>query len=190
MPALEAQAALSSADVAWRRGQRQEAAASLRKVLALKPGADLERNAEVKLAAVQDPKSGEAIWRYLQPASGAEELRLFRLQLALEADPDNPQLRYLLGRRLAQQGLPSLASQHLGQALASGSLADPLVREAWRLKLQAEFEAGDCKGVRQDVGRLPDLGAAFKAAADDWRARCDFEEQTFHGPLAPEASLP
>jgi hypothetical protein len=44
--------------------------------------------------------------------------------------------------------------------------------------------------VRQDVGRLPDLGAAFKAAADDWRARCDFEEQAFHGPFVSDDRSP
>jgi hypothetical protein len=183
-PAVWAQLVLALADVEWRAGDRDDAATELRSVLAKKPGADIERNALVKLSAMgpSPSRSSEAIWRYLQPGHG--ELRVLDLQLALEAEPQNPMLLYLLGRRLAMEGWPWLAAEYLGRALIVG-LPGPIAKEAWRLKTQAEFEASDCPQVRKDVGRMPDFGTALRATVDEWRERCDFEDAHFHGTLSP-----
>jgi hypothetical protein len=136
----------------------------------------------VKLAALQSSVAGPAILAYFRP--GKDEVKLLRLREALEREPDNAYVAYLLGRRL-EQDAPRAAARYLGQALQR-ELPDSIRREALRLKLGALFLAGDCAGVRNETGQLPDLGAPLKARGEEWVARCEFEERTFHGPLPPE----
>ena len=185
-PSLEAEVALAEADLAYQRNRPQEAAQALERVLALKPGPDFERTAEVKLAATADPKVGAALWQYFQP--GAEEVRLLKLRVAWESARENPFLNYLLGRRLLQAGEPRLSAQHLTLALAQ-TLPESIQREAERLRLQALYEAGDCPGVEDALGHLPDLGVAFRAQSEEWRERCDFERTAFHGALVPSGDF-
>ena len=181
-PSLSAQVALAQADLAFRRGLKAEAAQTLQRVLDLKPGLDLERNAEVKLAAVADVSAGASLWTYLQP--GPEAARTKALLEALQLSPTSPYPHYLQGRRLALTQHPAEAVDELGRALKS-PLPDALRREALRLKLQAGFEAGDCSAVRADVTHAPHLGGGFALLAAEWRERCDFEDATFHGALVP-----
>ncbi|HVE81859.1 MAG TPA: hypothetical protein VND93_03390 [Myxococcales bacterium] len=181
-PALEAEVLLEHADVAAGAGQREDAARLLKQVLELKPAGAVDRTARVKLAALGSAASGPAIFAYFRP--GREEVKLLRLKEALDQDKENPYLAYLLGRRASPEA-PKLAARYLGQALQR-DLPDSIRREALRLRLEALFLSGDCAGVRNDAGQLPDLGAALKARAADWVERCDFEERTFRGPLVPE----
>ena len=183
-PALRAQVLLEHADLSTGTGKGEEAVALLKAVLEMKLSSGLDRTARVKLAALQSSagSSGPALTAYFRP--GREEVKLLRLREALDGDRENPYLNYLLGRRAAQDA-PRLAVRYLGQALQK-ELPDSLRREAIRLRLEALFLAGDCAGVRNDVGQLPDLGAALKARAAEWVARCEFEEKTFKGPLAAE----
>ena len=182
-PALEAEVAMAQSDLAWQRGKPQEAATSLARVISLKPGPELERSAAIKLAAVGDARVGPALFDYFQP--GAEDLRLLKLELALEREPANLFVNYLLGRRLEQEGMPALAVKRLTAALA-GDLPEAIEREALRIRIQALYEAGDCNGVADALGKLPDLGTAFRALTDEWGARCVFEQQSFHAPLVPD----
>jgi len=182
-PALEAEVAMAMADLEWRRGRTAEVEKLLARVIELKPSASTERAARIKLAALHLP-AGPAVWAYLgdQP----EELKLLGLREALDSNGAQPYLSYLLGRRLTQLGFGSLAARYLTPALLA-PLPDSLRREALRLKVEAEFLAGDCAGVKNDLGQLPDFGASYKASLLEWRERCEFEERAFNGPLVSQS---
>ncbi|MFP2910996.1 hypothetical protein ACLESD_39365 [Pyxidicoccus sp. 3LFB2] len=156
-------------------------------MLAKDAGPELTRTAQVKLAALDSPARRSAIDAYFRAPQ--EELRLLLLSRALDALPTDPYLRYLLGRRLHQVGAPSLASEELGRALLAEGLPEELRREAVRLRVESAYLAGDCGAVRHELGALPDFGPAFRATADEWRERCDFEETTFRGPLVPRQAF-
>jgi len=179
-PALAAEVMLQHADILTNAAKPEEAVALLKAVLDLKLTSALDRTARVKLFAAQTGNaSGQALLAYFRP--GREEVKLLRLREALERDPENQYLAYLLGRRSAQDA-PRLAARYLEKALQK-ELPDSIKREAIRLRLEALFLSGDCAGVRNDAGQLPDLGAALKARATEWVERCEFEEKTFKGPL-------
>ncbi|WNZ64569.1 hypothetical protein QEG98_13360 [Myxococcus sp. MxC21-1] len=116
-------------------------------------------------------------------------MRLLILARALAAVPTDPFLNYLMGRRLQQVGSPVLATGYLQQALAAEGLPEALRREALRMRVESAYLSGDCGAVRHEVGALPDFGAAFRASADEWRERCDFEEKTFRGLLVPRQAF-
>jgi hypothetical protein len=184
---LEAEVAMARADVEMRREQPDAARRFLDFALAKDAGPELTRTAQVKLAALEVPARRAPIEAYFR--STHEELRLLLLSRALDALPQDPYLRYLLGRRLHQVGAPLLAGEELQRALLAEGLPEALRREALRLRVEAAYLAGDCGAVRHEMGALPDFGAAFRATADEWRERCDFEETTFRGPLVPRQAF-
>ncbi|MDC0714907.1 hypothetical protein POL68_41040 [Stigmatella sp. ncwal1] len=187
-PALEAEVAMKQADMALRLTQLDEARRHLERVLALAPSPELERTAQVKLSALESPSRLETIERFFRDPR--EDMRLLRLSWALETAPKDPILHYLLGRRLHQVGEPSLAVEHLHRTLeAVPPLSEALRRETLRLLVEASYLAGDCGAVRHEVGVLPDFGPAFKMAATEWVARCDFEEGALGGPLVPRRAF-
>ncbi|MBF5044924.1 hypothetical protein FGE12_21160 [Aggregicoccus sp. 17bor-14] len=189
--AQEAEVQLAVADLALSRERPEEARAALERALQLAATPEATRTAQVKLAALESPARARAIGGYFR--QDAEELRLLRLALALEQLPRDPYLHYLLGRRLAQAGAPRLALEHLAQALAPRGGEEPLPaeirREALRLQVQSAYEAGDCGAVRHEVGALPELGRALLREAQEWQARCDFEDRQLKGPLVPEEAF-
>ena len=183
-PALEAEVAMAVADLEWRRGRVDPAEQHLKKVIELRPSALMERAARIKLAVLRS-KAGPAVWTYL--SDQPEELRLLGLKEALEQDAAaGPYLSYLLGRRLTQLGVGSLATGYLSRSL-SAPLPDSIRREAMRLKVEAAYLNGDCAGVKNDVGHLPDFGSTLKASILEWQERCQFEERIFKGPLVSQS---
>ncbi len=182
-PALAAEVAMAQADLEWKRGRSDEAGRLLAKVIELKPSASLERSARIKLAALHS-KAARAVWAYLgeQP----EEVKLLGLKEAMEQGVGQPYLSYLLGRRLTQLGLGSMALGYLAQTLAA-PVPESIRREAIRLKIEALYLSGDCAGVRNEVGHLPDLGQSLKTSMLEWQARCDFEDRTFDGPVVSQS---
>jgi hypothetical protein len=183
-PALEAEVAMAQADVEWRRARIDQVEQNLKKVIELKPSALMERAARIKLAVLRS-RAGPAVWAYLgdQP----EELKLLGLKEALEQDAAKPYLSYLLGRRLTQLGVGSLATGYLAQALSASPLPDSIRREAIRLKIEAQYLTGDCAGVKDEMGHLPDFGPAYKSSLVEWQDRCEFEERAFNGPLVSQS---
>ena len=181
-PALEAQVALARADLAWDSGDLQTAGAALQQTASLRPGRDLEREAEVKRVALSDARLRPMLHAFFDASS--EELRLWVLERARETAPDDGVVNYLLGRRLLAVGLPTEAAEALARAL-SATLPEQVNREAWRLLVSAHYRAGDCAAVRSDLGRMPDLSDALRAEMTEWQARCAFEERAFNGPLVP-----
>jgi len=181
-PALEAQVALARADLAWDAGDLQAAGASLQQAASLRPGRDLEREAEVKRVALADARLRPMLHAFFDASS--DELRLWVLERARESAPEDGVVNYLLGRRLLAVGLPAEAADALGRAL-SATLPEQVNREAWRLLVSAHYRDGDCAAVRSDLGRMPDLSEPLRAEVTEWQARCTFEEQTFNGPLVP-----
>ncbi|WP_174258744.1 hypothetical protein [Myxococcus xanthus] len=184
---LEAEVAMARADVALRREQPGEARRFLDTVLSKDAGPELTRTAQVKLAAMEDAARQAPIDAYFR--AGQDEVRLLLLARALAAVPTDPFLNYLMGRRLQQVGSPVLATGYLQQALAAEGLPEALRREALRMRVESAYLSGDCGAVRHEVGALPDFGAAFRASADEWRERCDFEEKTFRGLLVPRQAF-
>jgi tetratricopeptide (TPR) repeat protein len=181
-PALEAQVALARADLAWSTGDLQAAGAALQQVASLHPGRDVEREAQVKRAALSDARVRPALHAFFD--SGSDELRLWTLERAREAAPEDGVVNYLLGRRLLALGIPAEAAEALGRAV-SGSLPEQVTQEAWRLLVSAHYRAGDCAAVRSDLGRMPDLSESVRLEVTEWQARCVFEERAFNGPLVP-----
>ena len=181
-PALEAQLALARADLAWSHGDLQSAGALLQQAAALRPGRDLEREAEVKLAALAEARLRPMLHAFFDAST--DEFRLWTLERAREISPEDGVVNYLLGRRLLLLGIPGEAAEALGRAL-SATLPEQVAREAWRLVVSAHYRAGDCAAVRADLGRMPDLSEAVRAEVTEWQARCVFEERVFNGPLVP-----
>jgi len=181
-PSLEAQVALARADLAWAADDTQTAGAALEQARSLHPGPDLERQAEVKRAALSDPRIAADIRAFFDTSS--DELRLHQLERAQQRAPDSAVTSYLLGRRLLALNLPAEAAEALGKAVA-GALPDVVAREAWRLLIAADYQAGDCAAVRADLGRMPDLATPLRGEVTEWQARCDFEGRSFNGPLVP-----
>jgi tetratricopeptide (TPR) repeat protein len=186
-PVLAAEVALAQADLAVELKAGEEARAHLERVVGFKPGPELVRGALVRRAALDSPALAAPVRSYFRDLR--EDLRLWRLGRALAAQPGEPYLNYLLGRRLVQSGAPVEAAGHLTRALLGEPLPEPLHREALRLRLQASYLAGDCAAVRTDAGALPGLGEGFATEAREWVARCDFEQQAFAGALVPSESL-
>ncbi|WP_171817936.1 hypothetical protein [Pyxidicoccus fallax] len=184
---LEAEVAMARADVELKREQPDAARRFLDTVLAKDATPELTRTAHVKLAALDSPARRPPIDAWF--SASRDELRLLLLSRALVALPGDPFLNYLLGRRLNQVGAPGLAAEPLQRALADETLPHALRKEAFRLRVESAYLAGDCGAVRHEVGALPDFGAAFRASADEWRERCDFEETTFRGPLVPRQAF-
>ena len=184
-PALEAEVVMDQADMALRLEQLDAAKQYLERVLALAPSPELTRSAQIKLASLDSPSRLNTVERYFR--SRKEELRLLYLSRALETAPKDPYLNYLLGRRLQQVGDPMLAVEFISRALASISevLPEAVRREALKMMVESSYLAGDCGAVRHELGALPDFGPAFRKAADEWGARCDFEDAAFQGPLVP-----
>jgi tetratricopeptide (TPR) repeat protein len=184
--ALAADVAIARADIALRLGQSAEARAQLERVLTLAASPEATRTALVKLAALESPGRLTPVQAYFRALR--EELRVVLLARALEASPKDAYLHYLLGRRLHASGAPTLALEHLGRAM-QGELPEPIRREALRLVIESAYLAGDCGAVRHEVGALPDYGPAFRAIADEWVARCEFEDGAFRGPLVPRQAF-
>ena len=181
-PSLEGQVAVARADILWGNGDLQGAGAALQQAQSLRPGRELEREAEVKRTALGDGRVRPLLRTYFDATS--DELRLYALERALEMAPEDGVVNYLLGRRLLAVGIPAEAATALGRAVST-TLPEQVSREAWRLLVSAHYRAGDCAAVRSDLGRMPDLSDAIRAEVTEWQARCEFEERTFHGPLVP-----
>lgn len=181
-PALEAQVSLARADLAWSSGDLQAAGAALQLAASLRPGRDLEREAEVKRAALSDARIRPVLHAFFDAST--DELRLWALERARQLAPEDGVVNYLLGRRLLALGIPGEAAEALGRALAA-MLPEQVKREAWRLVVAAHYRAGDCAAVRSDLGRMPDLSEAVRVEVTEWQARCVFEERAFNGPLVP-----
>jgi tetratricopeptide (TPR) repeat protein len=182
-PQLKAETFMAEADASWLLQRPEATAQLLEKVISLKPSASVLRTAHVKLSASDGSAVSAAVWGYFQP--GQDELKLLRLREAVGVAPDDVALNYLLGRRLEQAHAPNLAVAYLTRALMK-DLPDSLRRESLRLKVQAEYESGDCNAVTQTLGELPGYGTAFKEWMLEWKARCEFELKKYPKLLSPE----
>jgi tetratricopeptide (TPR) repeat protein len=181
-PSLEAQVALARADLAWSSGDLQTAGAALEQAASLRPGRDLEREAEVKRVALADSRIRAELHAFFDASS--DELRLWALERARQLAPEDGVVNYLLGRRLLALNIPREAADALARALTA-TLPEQVNREAWRLLVSAHYRAGDCAAVRSDLGRMPDLSDSVRAEVTEWQARCAFEERSLNGPLVP-----
>ncbi len=181
LPSLEVEAGLARVKLAFLSGEWDDMPALLEQLASAKPGLDLERQVAVWRAAQGTGEVGSALMAYL---AHPDELRALGLQRVLGKTPDQPLVHYLLARRVLEAGAPAAASVHLRTALALG-LPPPVDREAWRLRVQADYMAGDCGAVADDAGQLPDFGPGLRAEVTEWQKRCAFDVRTFNGPLVP-----
>lgn len=189
-PALVAEVALAQADLALLRSRPEEARSYLQHVLGVAPSPDIARTAQVKLAALDSAQVAAGVAAYFDMSR--EDLRLLKLQRALLLAPQNRYINYLLGRRLGYAGAPDLAGPHLARTLEESEeppISREIQREAWRLRLETAYLAGDCATVRSDVARVPAFDEAFSVQSQQWVTRCDFEDAHFGGPLRPNAAL-
>ncbi len=181
LPALEVETGLARVRLAFLSGEWDDAPALLEQLANAKPGLNLERQVAVWRAAETAGDAGRSVMAYL---ARPDELRELGLQRALATAPEQPLVHYLLGRRLLDLGAPAAGGAHLRTALALG-LPPPVDREAWRLRVSADYLAGDCGAVADDAGQLPAFGPGLRAEVTEWQARCAFDVKTFKGPLVP-----
>jgi tetratricopeptide (TPR) repeat protein len=184
-PSLAAQVALVRADLLWRE-KPQAAREVLERSLKLSPGPALTRTAQVRLAAIDHPESAPSVSAYFAPLQ--EDLKLWRLQEAVNAHPDDAVGRYLLGRRLVADEVGPEALANLSSARAH-PLPPEVEREALRLELLAGYLAGDCGHVRTLAQTAPRTEPAFAQTVEEWVARCDFEQTQYGGALVPRGAF-
>ena len=119
-PSLEAQVALARADLAWSRRRPPAAGACCSRPPALRPGRDLEREAEVKRVA----SPTRACVRCCTPSStqAPTSCGCGRWSARREVAPEDGVVNYLLGRRLlAARASPARRAMHSGRALADSA---------------------------------------------------------------------
>lgn len=181
-PSIAAQVALVRAELLWRKDPAAGREV-LQQTIALHPGPELTRTAQVRLAAIDHPESAQSVQAYFAPE--AEDLKLWRLQQAVNAHPDDGVGHYLLGRKLALDEVGPEALTNLAAARAHGLPAE-VEREALRLELLAAYLAGDCAQVHTLAQTAPRTQLGFAQAVDEWVQRCDFEQSSFGGALVPK----
>ncbi len=175
-PTSWAEAALALADLALQRHDVGTAQALFERVLALHVSPTLDRTAHVRLSVMALPPAGaEAAQRFLSQNGDDNGLRTYFLDKAFAESPDDPTLRYLLGRRLVQFDAHAEGLAHLDRALhGGGALAESLRKEALRLAIEAAWRTGDCAKVDALATEAQAVGHAFAARAHDWVERCHF----------------
>jgi len=181
LPSLEVEAGLARVRLAFLSGDWDDSPALLEQLGSARPGLDLERQVAAWRSAEAAGDVGKAVMAYL---ARPDELRTIGLERALSSAPEQPLVHYLLARRLLELGAPAAAAGHLRTALSLG-LPSPVDREAWRLRISADYLAGDCGAVADDAGQLPDFGPGLRAEVTEWQRRCAFDVKTFNGPLVP-----
>jgi hypothetical protein len=182
-PSSAADALMERVDLAVKTGKRENARVLLDEIIALRVSPTMDRTARVKKSALESEGVREAMWRYFD--DGSAEVKTFTLRDAWDKAPTHAMLSYLLGRRLASQDEHLRASGYLDIALADAGLPLSLRRESLRLKLESAFMSGDCDQVREWAAHPPwDEGAlALSLRAQEWAARCNFEQRVFGGVL-------
>jgi hypothetical protein len=181
LPSLEVEAGLARVRLSFLTGDWDDAPALLEQLAGARPGLDFERQVAVWRAAEGMGDVGKAVMAYL---ARPDELRTIGLERTLGKAPEQPLVHYLLGRRLLELDAPAAAGTHLRTALSLG-LPAPVDREAWKLRVSADYLAGDCGAVADDAGQLPDFGPGLRAEVTEWQKRCAFDVRTFNGPLVP-----
>lgn len=165
-PSAWAEAAMARADLAREDGDLETATRLWTRVLERQISPTMDRTSQVRLDGI----GLDAVRRYFQP--GDDDLKLFLLRDASQANPKSWSVRYLLGRRLQQAGESSAALPILEQLL--GEAVPPAIeKESTRLAIEAAFALGRCDRVKK-WGTPGRFGPAFDARSADWIERCAF----------------
>ncbi|MFN0062470.1 MAG: tetratricopeptide repeat protein [Myxococcaceae bacterium] len=186
-PTLAAEVALVRADVELALHGAERAATVLDRALSRPAAPEVLRAAHIKRMALGQPKLMPVVRDFFNKEMPSE-LKLLALARARERMPREPALEYLYGRRLAALGAPRAASESLALA-ASTSLPDEVAEETHRLLVQSLYLAGDCLGVKDAAGRVPDIGRGLLPLVREYVERCEFEARTFQGHLTPPDPL-
>jgi hypothetical protein len=169
-----ADATLERLSLAHAAGDERTERALLSALLAHQVNPTVERTAEVRLAGLDlaEPKARAAVLRHLEEGNDRTKTYFLR-DASSEAWP----VRYILGRRLLQEGEPGEALRYLQATLGAdaGAVPDQVAREAARLAIAAAWGVHDCSTVRR-LAASGSFGPGFEARAHDWVERCDFLE--------------
>lgn len=171
-PVIRAELLSLRGDLAWRRGQIDEARAAYRRCLALGVPTDARRLLEVKLDALDRPEQiqRELAFEYLLGQTPGSVSLFFPMQWHLR-DNDDALAAYLVGRRLwaAHQWEEALAYLERAQrGVGSGILGD----EALRMLGSTEFFVGRLDAARAHFERLASSPRPhYRAEAQEWLDR-------------------
>jgi tetratricopeptide (TPR) repeat protein len=175
--AQKGRAEVELADLAFRRGELDEARAHYQAAARLPLDEPTQRLTTAKLLALDEPPGpiADRLRRFVvaPPTDRDPALDLLTLGELVHADPDRALFHYLLGRQLESRGKLEEATAALSASLsAKKPLPDERFRrEALRLLGRAQFRAG----------KFADARKSFEAIGDgDFVARCDF---ALHGAL-------
>lgn len=170
-PSSWADAALALVDLAIVRGDDDAARALLTQLIEKRISPSMDRTARVRLRSLDSEGPVRvALTRYF--STDADVAQVHFLEVARAAQPTEPIVAYLLGRKLHQKEAFASALEVLEVTHADASVPASIRRETLRLMLEATYGAGDCARVTQLADDAKAISGPFGAKARDWVERC------------------
>jgi tetratricopeptide (TPR) repeat protein len=171
------------ADLAWRAGELEAAAAGYQEVFDLALHEENQRLMTAKLEALRRPPEIREILRQYLITDLPEARGVALLASALAQSPQDPLLHYLYGKRLELIGGYAQAAQELEAALVGGLPSAAITKEAHLALARSLLRAG-----RSDeaAARFEAIAAHPPSAAAGLEARDWAERAALAGEAAPE----
>ncbi len=167
----------TQARIAWIRGDNAQAHELFAAVRAADVYSSLNREAAVSMMALNDPTIEEYLRKYFvdPDAGGTGDYQLLN---AIDAQPENGALHYLLGRKLRARRQYADAARELDLALNLGMDDSELTVEAWRQLGINHFEARWYReAIKVFQNRRPTiLSQGKRMEADEWIERATFAQ--------------
>lgn len=173
--AILASAQLKQGDIAWLRGNLPEARSRYERALDRRGSDAMEREAIIKIAALDLPEVRDDIIGYLTSAQ-SEATKDILLMRAIQVEPDFAIAHYLMGRRLYNGQDYTMALPYLEKADSLGTTYPILDGEIARLLGRSYFHTSAYAAARAVfAGIAASSNSSAKIAwAESWIARCDW----------------
>ncbi|MDP1920343.1 MAG: hypothetical protein Q8L14_29125 [Myxococcales bacterium] len=170
-PSSWADAALALVDLAIVRGDDDTARTLLTQLIEKRISPSMDRTARVRLRSLDSEGPVRvALTRYF--STDADVAQVHFLEVARAAQPSEPFVAYLLGRKLHQKEAFAPALEVLEVTRADPGVPASIRRETLRLMLEAAYGSGDCARVTQLADDAKAISGPFGAKARDWVERC------------------
>lgn len=170
-PSSWADAALALVDLAITRSDDVTARALLTQLIDKRISPSMDRTARVRLRSLDSEGPARvALIRYF--STDADVAQVHFLEVARAAQPTEPIVAYLLGRKLHQKEAFAAALEAFEVTHADASVPESIRRETVRLMLEAAYSSGNCARVTQLADDAKSISGPFGAKARDWVDRC------------------
>jgi hypothetical protein len=170
-PSSWADAALALVELAIIRKDDVTARALLGQIIDKHISASMDRTARVRLHSLDSEGVVRvALTRFF--SNDPDVAQVHFLEVARVAQPSEPFVSYLLGRKLHQKESFAPALEVLEVTHADPSVPESIRRETIRLMLEASYGSGNCQRVTQLAEDAKAISGQFGAKAQDWVDRC------------------